>query len=116
MFDVFGFYKFITISYLEKKKIILQKFLNQKKVRGPIILSPEVINGTIAGNKKNINSVIHKLKKDLNFNEFNSHNLSKSSFQPFHRPKVKVKKEVVPMNFPLTDKKRENSNNVEQSK
>jgi len=116
MFDVFGFYKFIKISSLEKKKIILQKFLNQKKVRGTIILSPEGINGTIAGNKKNINSVIHKLKKDLNFNEFNSHNLSKSSFQPFHRPKVKVKKEVVPMNFPLTDKKRANSNHVEPSK
>ena len=63
MFDVFGFYKFIKISSLEKKKIILQKFLNQKKVRGTIILSPEGINGTIAGNKKNINSVIHKLKK-----------------------------------------------------
>ena len=116
MFDVFGFYKFIKISSLEKKKIILQKFLNQKKVRGTIILSPEGINGTIAGNKKNINSVIHKLKKDLNFNEFNSHNLSKSSFQPFHRPKVKVKKEVVPMNFPLTDKKRANSNHIEPSK
>ena len=116
MFDVFGFYKFIKISSLEKKKIILQKFLIQKKVRGTIILSPEGINGTIAGNKKNINSVIHKLKKNLNFNEFNSHNLSKSSFQPFHRPKVKVKKEVVPMNFPLTDKKRANSNHVEPSK
>ena len=116
MFDVFGFYKFIKISSLEKKKIILQKFLIQKKVRGTIILSPEGINGTIAGNKKNINSVIHKLKKILKFKEFNSHNLSKSSFQPFHRPKVKVKKEVVPMNFPLTDKKRANSNHVEPSK
>ena len=41
MFDVFGFYKFITISSLEKKKIILQKFLIQKKIRGTIILSPE---------------------------------------------------------------------------
>ena len=32
MFDVFGFYKFIKISSLEKKKIILQKFLIQKKL------------------------------------------------------------------------------------
>jgi UPF0176 protein len=116
MFDVFGFYKFITISSLEKKKIILQKFLIQKKIRGTIILSPEGINGTIAGNKKNINSVINKLKKILKFKEFNSHNLSKSNFQPFHRPKIKVKKEVVPMNFPLTDKKRANSNHVDPSK
>src|SRR6056300_1233570 len=116
MFDVFVFYKFITISSLEKKKIILQKFLIQKKIRGTIILSPEGINGTIAGNKKNINSVINKLKKILKFKEFNSHNLSKSNFQPFHRPKIKVKKEVVPMNFPLTDKKRANSNHVDPSK
>lgn len=31
MFDVFGFYKFIKISSLEKKKIILQKIFNSKK-------------------------------------------------------------------------------------
>ena len=39
-----------------------------------------------------------------------SSNNSKSKFQPFHKPKVKIKKEVVPMN--LTIKSRERNLNT----
>jgi UPF0176 protein len=40
------------------------------------------------------------------FKEFDNSNNSKSLFQPFHKPKVKVKKEVVPMNLNLNSKER----------
>ena len=109
MYEVFGFYKFTKINFLKKNQNILKEFLNKKNIRGTIILSKEGLNGTISGKQKEIKLTINKLKKLLKMKDFDSHNISKSSFQPFHRPKVKIKKEVVPMNLLL--KKKLNKNN-----
>ena len=92
MFEVFGFYKFIKIRSLKKNKVLLQDFLISKKIRGTIIIANEGLNGTISGNAKDITSTINKLKKIFSFKEFDNSNNSKSKFQPFHKPKVKVKK------------------------
>jgi UPF0176 protein len=106
MFEVLGFYKFVKIKSLKKNKILLQDFLINKKIRGTIIIASEGINGTISGKAKDIKSTINRLKKMFSFKEFDNSNNSKSSFQPFHKPKVKVKKEVVPMNLTLNSKDR----------
>ena len=106
MFEVLGFYKFVKIESLKKNKILLQDFLINKKIRGTIIIANEGINGSISGKLTDIKSTINKLKKMFSFNEFDNSNSSKSSFQPFHKPKVKVKKEVVPMNLNLNPKER----------
>ena len=42
--------------------------------------------------------------------EFDSKNESYTKFQPFHRAKVKVKKEVVPLGFKITNKNKNNDN------
>ena len=106
MFEVLGFYKFVKNKSLKKTKILLQDFLIKKKIRGTIIIAKEGINGTISGDTKNIKSTINKLKKIFSFKEFDNSNISRSSFQPFHKPKVKIKKEVVPMNLTLNTKER----------
>jgi UPF0176 protein len=106
MFEVLGFYKFVKIKSLKKNKVLLQDFLINKKIRGTIIIASEGINGTISGKAKDIKSTINRLKKMFSFKEFDNSNNSKSSFQPFHKPKVKVKKEVVPMNLTLNSKDR----------
>ena len=106
MFEVLGFYKFIKVISLEKKKILLQDFLIKKEIRGTIIIANEGINGTISGETKNIKTTINKLKKIFSFKEFDNSNYSISKFQPFHKPKVKIKKEVVPMNLTLNSKER----------
>ena len=36
------------------------------------------------------------------FSNFDSINLSKCNYQPFHRGKVKIKKEVVPMGIKIS--------------
>ena len=109
MYEVFGFYKFTKINFLKKNQNLIKEFLNKKNIKGTIILSKEGLNGTISGKQKEIKFTINKLKKLLKIKDFDSHNISKSSFQPFHRPKVKIKKEVVPMNLLL--KKKLNKNN-----
>ena len=113
MFEVLGFYKFVKIRSLKKNKVLLQDFLINKKIRGTIIIASEGINGTISGKVKDIKSTIYRLKKIFSFKEFDNSNNSKSSFQPFHKPKVKVKKEVVPMNLILNSKERNLDNHLD---
>ena len=106
MFYVFGFYKFKKLKGLKKTKVILQKKIIRHKVRGTIILSQEGINGTISGKIKNLNKIKIFLKKIFNFNNFDSQNSSMSIFNPFHRGKIKIKKEVVPIGMQVSSIKK----------
>ena len=106
MFKVFGFYKFIKIRSLKKNKDILQEFFISNNIRGTLIIANEGLNGTISGQIKDIDKTIKKIKSLFLFKCFDNNNVSKSKFQPFHKPKVKIKKEVVPMNLELKFKER----------
>jgi len=106
MFKVFGFYKFVKVKSLEKNKDFLQKFLILNNIKGTLIIAKEGLNGTISGNIKDIDKTTKKLKSLFSFKQFDSSNESKSKFQPFHKPKVKIKKEIVPMNLIINPKER----------
>jgi UPF0176 protein len=106
MFKVFGFYKFVRVKFLKKNKDFLQKFLISNHIRGTIIIAKEGLNGTISGSIKDIDKTTKKLKSLFSFKQFDSSNESKSKFQPFHKPKVKIKKEIVPMNLIINPKER----------
>ena len=106
MFKVFGFYKFIKVKSLKKNKVFLQKFLISNHIRGTIIIAKEGLNGTISGSVKDIDKTTKKLNSLFSFKLFDSSNESKSKFQPFHKPKVKIKKEIVPMNLIINPKER----------
>ena len=102
MFVILGFYKFKKLKILKKKKLILQKYFIDKNIRGSLILSKEGLNGSISGKHKNISLVKKKIKNLFNIINFDSQNLSKSKFHPFHKPKIKIKKEVVPMGLNIS--------------
>jgi len=110
MFSVFGFYKFKKISSLKKMKTFFQKEILKNKVRGTIIFSTEGINGTIAGEKNNVLFIESLLKRKIKFTNFDSKNLSLSQFQPFHRGKIKIKKEVVPLGIKINIKNKNKNN------
>lgn len=116
MFEVFGFYKFIKLTSLKKNKTILQKILIKKNIKGTIIISKEGLNGTISGKLINIKFTIKKINQIFKFKKFDSENTSKSNFQPFHKPKVKIKEEVVPMNLLLNKKIKKKDSHVEPKK
>ena len=97
MFKVFGFYKFKKLNSLKRNKKDLQDFFVKNNIRGSIIISPEGMNGTISGKSKDIIKFKNKITKLLKNSNFDCENISKSKFQPFHRAKIKIKKEVVPM-------------------
>ena len=106
MFKVLGFYKFVKVTSLKKNKDAMQKFFIKNNIRGTIIIAKEGLNGTISGQVKDIEKTIKKLKSLFSFKNFDNSNNSKSSFQPFHKPKVKIKKEIVPMNLMLNSEER----------
>jgi UPF0176 protein len=115
MFEVFGFYKFKKLTSLKKKKILLQDFLINKNIRGTVIIANEGVNATISGKPLDLKTAITKIKKILDFKKFDSENFSKSKFQPFHKVKIKIKKEVVPMGLALFSKNKKN-NHVDPKK
>ena len=109
MFNVFGFYKFKKLNSLEKNKKRLQDFFLRNNIRGTIIISPEGMNGTISCSSKNIRKFKDKIRELFKNSYFDSENISKSKFQPFHRAKVKIKKEVVPMGISILTKTQKNN-------
>ena len=115
MFVVLGFYKFKNLKSLKKNKLILQKLFTDNNIKGILIISTEGLNGTISGKVKNISTTSKKIKSLFNIINFDSENLSKSKFQPFHKPKIKIKKEVVPMGLNILAKNKK-INHVEPSK
>ena len=116
MFEIVGFYKFVKITYLKKNQKILLETLKKKNIRGTIIISKEGVNGAISGKAAEIKFTINNLKRTLKFKEFNTSNVSKSSFQPFHKPKVKIKNEVVPMNLILNKRIKKKDSHVDPIK
>ena len=97
MFHILGFYKFKKLTKLSILKKNFYQTLKLNDVKGTIIFSSEGVNGTISGKKNNIEKVKNSLKKVCKIKTFDSENNSTSNFQPFHRGKTKIKKEVVPM-------------------
>ena len=108
MFYISGFYKFKKISNIEKNKKIIQVYFINNGIRGSIIISKEGINGTISAKRKILDKAVNKIKKIFMFKKFDSINLSKCRYQPFHRGKVKIKKEVVPMGIKIFNRKSKN--------
>ena len=116
MFTVFGFYKFQKINDLKKNQKILKDILINNNLYGSIIISKEGLNGSISGKNTDIKNSIIKLKKIFGVKNFDSFNNSKSNFNPFHKPKVKIKKEVVPMDLKMSKRIKKKNSHIEPKK
>ena len=110
MYFIKSFYKFVRLYELKKTRITIESNLKKYDINGSIILSPEGINAAISSKKENLKKFNNFLKKYLKIKSYNSENLSTSSFNPFHKPKVKIKNEVVPMGFKIKNYKKPKNN------
>ena len=114
MFIILGFYKFKNLKSLKRHKIILENLFSENDIRGTLIISKEGLNGTLSGKSKNIYKISKIIKNSFKIKKFDSENLSKSKLQPFHKPKIKIKKEVVPMGIKINSNDKKN-NHLEPS-
>ena len=111
--NVIGFYKIKKINKPEKYQNLIKKIFIDRFVRGTVILAPEGINGTIAGQKNNLNECLDYIKKKFYIKKFDSKNFSKVGYQPFNSPKIKIKKEGVPIGLKLTPLEKKKNKYIE---
>ena len=93
---VLSLYRFSKFPDFKLFRTPLYDLMVAESVLGTFLLAPEGINGTIAGPRDGVDAVIRWLEKD---DRFLSLEIKESYVdeQPFHRIKVKLKKEIVTM-------------------
>ena len=89
-------YKFVRLEHFEALREPLLAKMTHLDVKGTLLLAAEGINGTIAGSQSSIEEVLTFLAQDTNLANI-SHKESYTDENPFHRTKVKLKKEIVTM-------------------
>ena len=101
-FVIAAMYCFVQLrDYQAMKEPLLAQCLAHK-IKGTILLAEEGINATIAGNRQGIDNFLRFLRTDPRLAEL-THKESHAHDAPFHRIKVKLKKEIVTMGIPDTD-------------
>lgn len=96
MLVVAALYKFAPLSSLKTLQQELQKVCDDNNVCGTLLLASEGINGTIAGSRAGIDKVLHAIRRHKGLQDL-EHKESPAATQPFHRMKVRIKKEIVTM-------------------
>ena len=97
---VAALYQFTRFDAPEELRAPLQVACVKNGVLGALLLATEGINGTIAGTREGIDAAIDYIRTtlpgcaDLEWKE------SMANEQPFHRMKVKLKREIVTMGVP----------------
>jgi len=94
-----AFYLFVDLPDFTARRQALLDFCEQHHVKGMILLAREGINSTIAGAPENVYAVLEYLRGDPKFAAL-QHKESWSDLPPFHRMKVRLKKEIVTMGVP----------------
>ena len=100
--SVAALYRFTRLSDCAGLRAPLEAICREHGVRGTLLLAPEGINGTIAGPRDGIASVVAHIRAlpgcaDLDVK------LSTAAAMPFHRLKVRIKREIVTMGEPDID-------------
>jgi UPF0176 protein len=104
--QVAALYRFAAFEDLAALKAALDVVCADAGIRGTLLLAPEGINGTIAGTSVGVETVLGHVRRlpgcaglDVKY--------SQAETMPFHRMKVRVKKEIVTMGQPGIDPTRD---------
>ncbi|WP_148252451.1 oxygen-dependent tRNA uridine(34) hydroxylase TrhO [Aidingimonas lacisalsi] len=93
---VVALYKFVTLEDYEALREPLRQVMLDHGVKGTLLLAREGINGTVAGTRDAIDTLLTWLHADSRLADIDC----KESYceePPFHRSKVKLKREIVTM-------------------
>jgi len=91
---VCALYKFKTLGNLEAKREEILSAFEKFKIKGTLLISQEGINGTISGDAESLDAAISIISNVTGINEI-PRKYSWAKKHPFHRCKVRIKKEIV---------------------
>lgn len=94
---VAALYQFTPLPNFQKLQEPLKNLCNTLKIKGILLLAAEGINGTVAGSRSAIDSLKNFLEKHFDALEYKE---SWANHMPFHRMKVRLKKEIVTLGVP----------------
>ncbi len=103
-FLVAALYKFVSISDLDELRSRILEVCRAHDVNGTLLLASEGINGTLAGSADGIDVVLDFIKSDTRFADIEV-KFAAAQTAPFHRMKVRLKKEIVAMGVKDLDPK-----------
>ncbi len=89
-------YLFVDIDQVEKLQKSLKMRCQDLQLKGTILLSCEGVNINLAGEDGGVQSFMRNFRKDERFSQI-KFKLSYSSFVPFQRLRVRLKKEIICM-------------------
>ncbi len=94
---VTALYKFVRLEDFEALQQPLLQVCRDNDVMGTLLLAREGINGTIAGPQNGIWNVLAWLKRDPRLADLEHKESRAEGENPFHRMKVRLKREIVTM-------------------
>ncbi|WP_242417045.1 rhodanese-related sulfurtransferase [Sphingomonas panni] len=104
-FTVAALYRFTDIADPQETRDALETVLAGAGIRGTLLIATEGVNGTIAGSAAGIDTALAAIRA-LPGCEDLAPKFSHAATMPFHRLKVRVKREIVTMGVPGTDPNR----------
>ena len=99
---VAALYRFAPVADPEAVRKTLQAVYDAGQVRGTLLVAPEGLNGTIAGSEAAIAAVLSRIHAMPGFETLEP-KYAWTDAVPFHRMKVRVKREIVTMGQPDLD-------------
>jgi UPF0176 protein len=109
---VAALYRFTRFTDCPGIRAPLEKLCRAQGVRGTLLLAPEGINGTIAGSHEGVAAVLSYIRGLPGCDDLEV-KLSSASTAPFHRMKVRLKREIVTMGEPGIDPRASSGTYVE---
>jgi UPF0176 protein len=100
--SVAALYRFARFEDCASMRAPLERLCREHGIRGTLLLAPEGINGTIAGTHAGIANVLDAIRALPDCADVDV-KLSTASTMPFHRMKVRLKREIVTMGVPDVD-------------
>jgi UPF0176 protein len=94
-----SFYKFVDMPDHAGLQAPLLAVCQAHQVKGLVLLAPEGINGTLAGAAADVQAVLDHLRQDPRLADLVP-KISWANLAPYHRMKVRIKKEIVTMGLP----------------
>jgi UPF0176 protein len=94
-----AFYKFVCLPDFAQLQAPLLALCQSHGVKGTILLASEGINSTVAGPASGVHAVLDWLRSDPRLVDL-AHKEAWSDKPPFHRMKVRLKREIVTMGVP----------------
>ena len=99
---VAALYRFAPIADCAGLRADLARLCAAQKVKGTLLIAPEGINGTIAGSDSALAAVVDHIRALPHCRETEV-KYARAAAMPFHRMKVRIKREIVTMGQPHVD-------------